>query len=173
MHFPASGLLSLASLALTFLVSASALPLQRRGGAIPALDGAAVRMAGGTYPRATRLRDGLLLGTFSETTGGTTSIRTVTSTDNGLSWSPLGLVTDAPTDTSDLTNPYPLQLPNGKLLVAFRNHSKDPATKAYTQFRITVCSSEDGGATWQYLSEPASDPGPGEHRLSPLLRNVC
>jgi hypothetical protein len=42
--------------------------------------------------------------------------------------------------------------------MAFRNHSKDQSG-VYTFFRITICASDDNGASWHYLSQPASDPG--------------
>jgi Neuraminidase (sialidase) len=63
------------------------------------------------------------------------------------------------TGSGDIDNPYLLVLPNGRILCTFRNHSKD-AAGTYTYFRITICYSDDNGVTWQYLSEPASDPGP-------------
>lgn len=69
------------------------------------------------------------------------------------------------------TTAYILQLPSGKILCAFRNHSKDPNTGAYTYFRITICVSNDLGKTWSYLSTPAADPGPVTGNWEPFLRN--
>jgi hypothetical protein len=42
--------------------------------------------------------------------------------------------------------------------MVFRNHSKDQSG-VYTFFRITISASDDNGASWHYLSQPASDPG--------------
>jgi len=74
--------------------------------------------------------------------------------------------------TNDIDNPYVLQLPSGRVICAFRNHSKDPATGAYLTFRITVTVSDDQGQTWAFLSEPASDPGPVNGSWEPFLRNA-
>jgi hypothetical protein len=49
-------------------------------------------MAHGTYPRATRLQDGSILGVHTAFQGGTNIIAVVRSTDNGLTWSPVGEV---------------------------------------------------------------------------------
>lgn len=67
---------------------------------------------------------------------------------------------------------YVLQLPSGRVLCTFRNHSKDPITGAYLFFRITVAYSDNLGKTWTYLSTPSSDPGPVNGNWEPFLRNA-
>ena len=79
-------------------------------------------------------------------------------------------MTSGASNANDIDNPYVLQLPNGRVLCAFRNHSKNPNTGAYTYFRITVTSSDDRGKTWAYLSTPASDAGPVNGNWEPFLR---
>jgi hypothetical protein len=49
-------------------------------------------MGHGTYPRATRLQDGSILGTHTAFQNGENVIVTTKSTDEGLSWSPFGEV---------------------------------------------------------------------------------
>jgi hypothetical protein len=107
-------------------------------------------MGDGTYPRATRLQDGSILGVHTSFQGGTNVIVATRSTDEGISWSPVGEVTRG---VGDIDNPFVVQLPTGKVLCAFRNHSKN-ADGGYAYFRITVCYSNDFGASWQYLSTP-------------------
>ncbi|KAH7096969.1 Sialidase [Auriculariales sp. MPI-PUGE-AT-0066] len=120
----------------------------------------------GTYPRITRLADGSLLGAVSYGENGETVIAAITSTDEGVTWSPLGVVTHG---TGDISNQYPLQLPSGRILMAFRNHDKD-ANGSYVFFRITVCFSDDGGKTWQFLSQAATDPAGPNGNWEPLMR---
>lgn len=93
-------------------------------------------------------------------------------TDFIHSWQALGIVTRGPSNANDIDNAYIIQLPSGKLLCAFRNHSKDPNTGAYTYFRITVCVSSDLGKTWSYLSTAAGEPGPVNGNWEPFLRNA-
>lgn len=123
-----------------------------------------------SYPRANKLSDGSILGVYTAFLGGNNVITTVKSTDNGASWQALGTVTSGASSANDIDNPYVLQLPNGRVLCAFRNHSKNPNTGAYTYFRITVTSSDDKGKTWAYLSTPASDVGPVNGNWEPFLR---
>ena len=96
----------------------------------------------------------------------------VMSTDHGTSWQAIGEVTRGPSNANDIDNPYVLQLPSGRVLCAYRNHSKDPNTGAYQYFRITVSYSDDLGKTWKYLSTPSSDPGPVNGNWEPFLRNA-
>jgi len=124
------------------------------------LSGPPVLFGAGTYPRANWLSDGSLLGVYTAFSGGQNIITTTKSTDNGASWQTLGTVASGPSNANDLDNPYVLQLPTGRVLCAFRNHSKDPASGAYTYFRITVAYSDDKGKTWEYLSTASEDPVP-------------
>ncbi|KAL9107678.1 MAG: hypothetical protein Q9227_007485 [Pyrenula ochraceoflavens] len=158
--------------ALAFLLLAhtsSAFPLSRRAGLRPTLSGGPSIMGSGTYPRANKLNDGSLIGTFTSFESGQTVITIVRSTNSGGSWTKIGEASRADTATHDTDNPYILQLPSGRVLVAFRNHDRT-AAGVYTFFRITICASSDNGATWSFLSTPASDPGPVNGNWEPFLR---
>ena len=146
-----------------FLITnlATSTPVERRAGVVPTLSGSPATMGPGTYPRATRLQDNSILGTFAEhTADGEAIITIVRSTDNGDSWSRIGETTRNDTATHDIDNPYLLQLPSGRILVAFRNHDREPFA-AYILFRIVVCYSDNGGADWLYLSTPEQHPSTG------------
>lgn len=142
-------------------------PLSRR---TLQLSGSPVVFGSGTYPRANRLSDGSLLGVYTAFSGGNNVITITKSTDDGASWQRLGIVTQGPSNANDIDNPYVLQLPTGRILCAFRNHSKDPSNGAYTYFRITVTYSDDKGKTWAYLSTASQDPGPINGNWEPFLR---
>jgi hypothetical protein len=124
-------------------------------------------MGEGTYPRATRLKDGWILGVHTSFQGDLNIIITVRSVDNGAAWSPVSEVCLALSflqlqqcvvrqnhssgqqltrRVGDIDNPFILQLPNGRILCAFRNHSKDSSSGWYTYFRITLCYSDKRGA---------------------------
>ncbi|KZV68456.1 glycoside hydrolase family 93 protein [Peniophora sp. CONT] len=155
------------------LAVAAAAPesLHRRAGLTPSLSGGvhALTSSSSTYPRANLLSDGSIIGTFTGFASDDSIITLVHSTDGGSTWTTLGTAAQGPTATTDIDNPFVLQLPSGRLLVAFRNH--DQATDGtYTFFRITICYSDDGGATWAFLSTPASDPGPTNGNWEPFLR---
>ena len=83
-----------------------------------------------------------------------------------------GEVTRGASNANDIDNPYVLQLPSGRILCAFRNHSKDPSSGSYTYFRITVAYSDDNGKSWSFLSQPNGDPGPVNGNWEPFLRNA-
>jgi hypothetical protein len=102
----------------------------------------------GTYPRATRLQDGSILGVHTTFQNGANIIVATRSLDQGVSWNPVGEVTRG---VGDIDNPFAVQLPSGNILCAFRNHTKNEHGQ-YTWFRITVCGSVDNGASWQYVS---------------------
>ena len=121
----------------------------------------------GTYPRATLLPDGSILGVYKSGSGDAQVIYTVRSTDIGVTWQPQGTITSG---SGDIDNPYLLVLPAwANPLRACRNHRKD-AAGAYVFFRITVWYSDDNGVIWQYLSQPASDTGPVNGNWEPFLR---
>lgn len=139
----------------------------------PHLSGNAVDMTsgqGGTYPRANILADGSLLGTYSGVSGDNKELRLVKSTDSGASWTQIGVAATRPFDSSDLDNPYPVQLPSRRVLLAYRNHDKDASSGDYTAFRIDVSYSDDKGKTWKYLSTPIKMPGGPIGVWEPLLR---
>ncbi|KAF2186352.1 glycoside hydrolase family 93 protein [Zopfia rhizophila CBS 207.26] len=138
----------------------------------PSKSGDPVVMAtSGTYPRATRLSDGSLLGVYTHFNSGNHTITTLKSTDNGASWSVLGTVNTGPESTKDIDNPFVHQLPNGRILCAFRNHDKAVGSQPRF-YRITVCVSDDNGATWKYLSTPASDSNSANGNWEPFLINA-
>lgn len=97
--------------------------------------------------------------------------RIITDLDT-CSWQAQGSVASGPTNATDIDNPYVIQLPSGNILCAFRNHSKNVTTGAYTYYRITVCVSSDQGKTWTYLSTPSSDSNPVNGNWEPFLRNA-
>lgn len=142
----------------------------------PILSGPAVSMTtsgdAGTYPRATKLQNGNILGAIATTIDSSTKqLQLLTSRNNGSSWTLTGSAATRPSSTSDLDNPYPHQLPNGTLLLAYRNHDKTAEGK-YTYYRITLSTSHDNGATWTYLSTPASEPSGPNGIWEPFLRNA-
>jgi hypothetical protein len=136
----------------------------------PSKVGAAVVFGqSGTYPRARKLASGSLVGAYTSTQGDNTTILTVRSEDNGASWNLQGTVDTGPKSTKDVDNPFVHELPDGKLLCAFRNHDRASST-SYSYYRITVCVSENGGVTWKYLSTPASDPAGPTGNWEPFLQ---
>jgi hypothetical protein len=121
----------------------------------------------GSYARALKLDNGALVATYTAFAGGSNIIMVTQSLDNGLTWKPRGTVT---TGVGDIDNPYMIQLADGRVLCAFRNHSKDRSTGAYTTFRITVTYSDDRGATWKYLTQAATRPGGPLGLWEPCMR---
>ena len=154
----------------TLNLQALAAPVPGSNSKSSTLSGSPVVFGAGTYPRANRLSDGSLLGVYTKFTGGNNVITTTKSTDNGASWQDLGAVASGPSNANDIDNPYVLQLPTGRVLCAFRNHSKDPSSGAYTYFRITICYSDDNGKSWAYLSTASQDNGPVNGNWEPFLR---
>ncbi|KAH8760064.1 Sialidase [Hyaloscypha sp. PMI_1271] len=134
-------------------------------------------MGHGTYPRATKLRNGLLLGVYTAFENGENVIVTTNCPalnnglgcsilDDNLVWERLGEVTRG---IGDVDNPFLLQLENGNILCAFRNHTTN-AVGNQMYFRITICASEDGGRCWKYLSTAEESSNPARGLWEPFLR---
>ncbi|KAF9631966.1 Neuraminidase [Lasiodiplodia theobromae] len=145
--------------------------LHRRAGLTPSLTGALNAMSTGssTYPRANTLSNGNILGTYTAFADGDSIITLAESSNSGETWTTLGTADRGPTNTTDIDNPFAIELPSGRLLVAFRNHDQE-LDETYTYYRITVCYSDDGGASWAYLSTPAQEPGPVTGVWEPFMR---
>jgi len=123
----------------------------------------------GVYIRATSLKDGGLLAGYAASDGSQHVLRTAKSTDGGQSWHHQGEVYRAETATHDVDNAFPFQLPNGRILYAYRNH--DRTSSGYTYYRITVSYSDDGGVTFKYLSTVAQRAASGVNGFwEPFLR---
>jgi hypothetical protein len=73
------------SLVLSFLLIVPALCVS--------LDGAASSMAAGTYPRTTKLSSGSILACYTAFDGDENVLKTLLSTDSGVTWSALGEIT--------------------------------------------------------------------------------
>lgn len=114
----------------------------------------AVAMAdGGTYPRATRLADGTLLGVYEHYVAASDQLvlSAIASDDDALQWAPLAdLAAEPATPGRTLGNPHPIQLADGTVLVAFRHH--DPAPVGIN-YRLLVSASPDLGQTWTFRGE--------------------
>ena len=124
----------------------------------------------GVYMRATRLNDGSIIGGYAAVQGANKALLSVHSTDGGASWQALGTVTSVPAAQHEVDNAFPLQLPSGRVLFAFRNHDKD-SNGNFIYYRLTVTHSEDGGRTWQFLSQIEERPKSGVNGLwEPFLR---
>ena len=142
-----------------------------------ALSGTTTSMGAGTYPRANKLSDpsmpaGSIIGVYTAFEDGHNVITIVTSQDSGASWQHWGEVSRAPSATTFLDHGNILQLPNGRVLCVFTNHDKD-ASGAYTFYRLTLCYSDDFGATWRYLTNPQSHAATAATNgmWEPFLRN--
>ncbi|EKG19810.1 Neuraminidase [Macrophomina phaseolina MS6] len=163
---------------LTLAAGLDATPLHRRAGVVPSLSGDAAIMGpvgNSTYPRANFLSDGSIIGAFTAfddnpSTGARESTITLArSADSGTSWTTIGTAARGPTATTDIDNPYVLQLPSGRLLVAYRNHDRVSAD-AWSYYRLTVSYSDSNGVDWEYLSTPAQDSDAVTGDWEPFLR---
>ncbi|CAG9941630.1 unnamed protein product [Clonostachys rosea f. rosea IK726] len=107
----------------------------------------------GDYLRVSFMNDGSLIGGYTAIQdNGENVLKTVRSVDGGASWQYLGEVFRGPRAKHDINNAMPLQLPNGRVLYAYRNHDRTGDDLHYTYFRISISYSDDGGVTFKYLS---------------------
>jgi len=93
-----------------------------------------------SYPRVTQLSDGTLLATFAHPTPERRAIGCVFSRDGGMTWGSYHRILDQ-SKPVDLDNAFPLQLPDGSVLAAYRRHTLGT-------YRIEVHASIDGGKHW-------------------------
>ena len=96
-----------------------------------------------SYPRLTQLSDGTLLATFARSTPERKAIGCVSSRDGGRTWGHYRQIFEQ-SKPVDLDNAFPLQLPDGTILVAYRHHTPDHI------YRIEVHTSIDNGEHWVF-----------------------
>ncbi|TDZ34297.1 hypothetical protein C8035_v010769 [Colletotrichum spinosum] len=105
----------------------------------------------GNYARVSFMKDGSLIGGYAAKEGSTRILRFIRSTDGAQSWQRVGEVFRGDVARVDVDNAFPLQLPSGRILYAWRNHERG-ADQQYTHYRISVSYSDDGGREFKYLS---------------------
>ncbi|KAI0097778.1 glycoside hydrolase family 93 protein [Hypoxylon sp. NC0597] len=123
------------------------------------------------YIRVSFMNDGNLIGGYTARDGSQNVLRVVKSTNGGQSWDYLGEVFRGELATHDINNAMPLQLPNGRILYAYRNHDRTGDDWHYTYFRISISYSDDGGKSFKYLSTVEEHVPSGVNGLwEPFLR---
>ncbi|KAF9876514.1 bnr asp-box repeat domain protein [Colletotrichum karsti] len=125
----------------------------------------------GQYIRVSHMNDGTLIGGYAAKEGDTKIMRVIHSSDGAKSWEHIGEVFRGPVAKHDMDNAFPIQLPGGRLLYAYRNHDRTGADLHYTYFRISVSYSDDNGRNWKYLSTVEEHVPKGVNGLwEPFLR---
>ncbi len=161
---------SVAVVAATFQSLVAATPLDILPRAVGPSGGQVQVDGGGVYMRASRLYDGSLLGGYAAQDGADHVLRTARSSDEGATWQLVGEVARQPSANHDLDNAFPIQLPSGRLLFAFRNHDLN-GDKSPSYFRITVTYSEDNGVSWKFISQVDERAASGKNGLwEPFMR---
>jgi hypothetical protein len=97
--------------------------------------GAQVAIGSGTYPRAVTLANGNTIAAYTSTDSDNTIMKVAQYDASGPSWKDIGSVAESNAATTDLANPNLVQLPDGTVLCAFRNHDKN-SDGVYTEYRI-------------------------------------
>ncbi|KAL6697051.1 glycoside hydrolase family 93 protein [Trichoderma pleuroticola] len=125
----------------------------------------------GVYIRASSTNRGGLIAGYTAHENNQSILRLAGSSDSGTSWHFVGEVYRADSTAHDVDNAMPLQLPSGRIVYAYRNH--DRSGGSYTYYRITLSYSDDGGASFLYLStveQQAATPGTPNGLWEPFLR---
>ena len=99
------------------------------------------------YPRMTRLHNGDLILSF-ENNGNCFIIKSV---DEGKTWSQPILVASA-FDNVVCANPFPIQLHNGTLLLAYNSRPPSNNLNESKRFGIQLAESSDNGISWRFLT---------------------
>lgn len=108
---------------------------------------------GGGYPRMAEGADGTLF--LGMDTG--EGIKMMKSTDNGATWTDKTVAVPNPPGVNEqVGNVFPLVLPNGDILVAYRHLNDidkyDKVADGIHFYNIGISKSTDGGLTWQEVS---------------------
>lgn len=151
---------------------------------VPTIIGPAVSLHSGqgaqTYPRAVKLRSGVLLAALTAFEP-ENAIVLSTSRDSGASWAPYSTVIKAPTTNIQLNNAFLFEASDGRILCALRCHTMKPEAigaeekpggqnEGYLYYQLQIYYSDDVGKTWHYLSTPVQEPGPVHGIWEPFLR---
>jgi len=105
---------------------------------------------GGTYPRALRLDGGGLFLAFDSSDPSNFVLRTAARAP-GASWVAQGSVAAEPiVEGRTLANVFPVELPGGDILAAFRHHD---VVNEVLVYRLLVAVSTDQGVSWSFRSE--------------------
>lgn len=84
--------------------------------------------------------------------GGQASIECAFSSDGGNTWQQRAQVISVDDATHDLDNPFPVQLKNNRIIMAYRNHDRQ-AYGSYTYFHLGSSYSDDFGQTWTAFTD--------------------
>ncbi|KAI0140207.1 glycoside hydrolase family 93 protein [Xylariaceae sp. FL1272] len=131
-------------------VNASAIPRRSPGVVVKAGEPVVID-PNGVYIRGSLTSDGGLIAGYTAHENNQAILRLVRSTNGGSSWQFVSEVYRGDVGTHDIDNPMVLQIPSGRILYAYRNH--DRSDGAYTYYRISISYSDDGGKTFNYLSQ--------------------
>lgn len=112
-----------------------------------------ISMAPAGYPRGLVLANGTRIATCEKADASSGAPRIVLLAALGPATEPWNVTATVVEDSSgvnpDLANGFPLELPGGRLLVAYRHHTGPASARVY---RIAVSESSDGGYSWTALA---------------------
>ncbi|KAM5534109.1 hypothetical protein V8D89_012290 [Ganoderma adspersum] len=133
---------------------------ERRAGPVPHVASANIVLEpdGGGYPRVTSLSDGTLLASYTAYGGDNRTLDVMRSTDGGKKFGPWGTVAHWH-ETGNLDNfTFLLQLRDGRVVAAYRNHELD-ADREATRYRLTASyySTENSATDQDILLQTSTD----------------